>query len=64
MADVAGNSIITPRAAGALVEPGDPATRVVKGVASLVALQIEAPARPDCEIPAASRPLVSPDRAG
>ena len=63
MADVTGNSIITPHAAGAVVEPADPATRVVKDVASLVAGQIAAPARRVNEFPPAS-PLVSPQRVG
>ena len=63
MTMVAAKSIITPPAAGAVVEPSNPATRIVKDVASVVDAQVAAPATPGYEWPAAS-PLVSPDRAG
>ena len=63
MADVAGNTIMRAHAVQAAVEPSDPATRVVKDVASVVDAQVAAPTPPAYEWPAAS-PLVSRHRAG
>ena len=57
------NRIIRALAVDAGVEPGGPATRVAKDVASHVAGEIAAPAAPAYEGPVAS-PLVGPHRAG
>ena len=63
MPDAAGNSNIRAAAVQAAVEPADPASRVVKDVASVVDAQVAAPATPAYEGPGASCP-VGPHRAG
>ena len=63
MADVAANRNMRAAAVRAVVELAEPATRVLKYEASLVAGQIVAPAAQAYEVPAASPP-VSPHGAG